>query len=132
LIAFVVSDTRNVPQATPFPPVLNETVAGNTGQKPPTPNGPARQPRDPALERKVLNLIVQAPAGKLPRALIDSRTGLAKNGLQAVCRRESGRRSFLCVVQPANHKPREGLHVRYRPNRKGTGGVFKWYPYEGN
>jgi hypothetical protein len=130
LIAFVVSDARNSPQASPPPPVLQVTVPapGKTGKKPAAPNAPARHPRNPALERKLLNLIIQSPAGKLPRTLIDSKTGLAKNGLQAVCRRASGR-SFLCVVQPARHKPGEGLYVRYRVNRKGNGGRFTWSRY---
>lgn len=73
------------------------------------------------VERKVLAQIVQAPAGKLPRALIDSTTGLAKNGLQAVCRHGGG--GYLCVVRPTQHREGEGLQVRYR------GGVFTWYRY---
>ncbi len=80
-----------------------------------------------AVERKVLGIVVQAPAGKLPPALIDSRTGLAKNNLQAVCRR-SGARSFLCIVRPARHRPTEGLYVRYRPGRAGRG-AFTWKRY---
>jgi hypothetical protein len=128
LIAVVVSDARNSPQASPAPPVLEVAVPGKTGQKPAAPSGPTRHPRNPGLERKLLNLIVEEPRGKLPRALIDSKTGLAKNGLQAVCR-ESSRRSFLCVVQPAKHKPGQGLYVRYRLNRKGKGGTFTWYRY---
>lgn len=131
LIAFVVSDARNSPQASPAPPVLEVTVPAKSGQKPKpaAPRTPARHPRNPALERKLLNLVVQEPRGKLPRALIDSKTGLAKNGLQAVCRRGGSRRSFLCVVQPAKHKPGEGLYVRYRLNRKGNGGTFSGYRY---
>jgi hypothetical protein len=128
LIAVLVSDARNSPQTSPPPPVLQVTVPAKTGQKPAAPNSPARHPRNPALERKLLNLVIQSPAGKLPRALIDPKTGLAKNGLQAVCRRATGR-SFLCVVQPARHKPGEGLYVRYRVNRKGNGGSFTWYRY---
>jgi hypothetical protein len=73
------------------------------------------------VERKVLAQIVQAPGGKLPRALIDSTTGLAKNGLQAVCRPSGG--DYLCVVRPTRHREGEGLRVRYR------GGVFTWYGY---
>jgi hypothetical protein len=73
------------------------------------------------VERKVLAQIVQAPAGKLPRALIDSTTGLAKNGLQAVCRQSGG--GYLCVVRPTQHREGEGLQVHYR------GGVFTWYRY---
>jgi len=77
-------------------------------------------------EQNVLNTVIQSPAKKLPRALIDSSTGLAKNGLQALCRPDGY--SFLCVVQPARHKPREGLYVRYYPNRKGDR-AFTWYRY---
>jgi hypothetical protein len=80
-----------------------------------------------AVERKVLGIVVQAPAGKLPPALIDPRTGLAKNNLQAVCRRSSAR-SFLCIVRPARHRPTEGLYVRYRPGRAG-GSAFTWNRY---
>jgi hypothetical protein len=135
LIAFAVSDARVASEPSPAPPALDATAPGNGGQKQAKPAGtnrPADQspkPRNGALERKLLNLVVQAPAGKLPRALIDSKTGLAKNGLQAVCRRENGLRSFLCVVQPPKHKAGEGLYVRYRLNRKGNGGTFTWYRY---
>jgi hypothetical protein len=83
----------------------------------------ARASRDASavIERKVLAQIVQAPGGKLPRALIDTATGLAKNGLQAVCRQSGG--GYLCIVRPTQHRAGEGLRVRYR------GGVFTWYRY---
>jgi hypothetical protein len=82
-----------------------------------------------AVERKLLRLIIQSPAGRLPRYLINSRTGLAKNNLQAICRRSTRvARTFLCVVRPARHKPGEGLYVRYRPGR-GQRGAFTWYRY---
>jgi hypothetical protein len=81
------------------------------------------------VEQKVLNTVIQSPAGKLPRPLIDSRTGLAKNGLQAHCRREASAPSFWCVVRAVRHKPGEGLYVRYRLNRTGKSGAFTWYPY---
>ena len=80
------------------------------------------------VERKILNLVIQSPSGKLPPALIDSNTGLAKNGLQAVCTRSGSSRSFLCLVRPAQHKAAEGLYVRYRAGRGGAG-VFTWYRY---
>jgi len=83
----------------------------------------ARASRDASavVERLVLAQIVQAPRGKLPRALIDSSTGLAKNGLQALCRRSEG--GYLCVIRPTQHRQGEGLQVRYRS------GVFTWSPY---
>ena len=80
-----------------------------------------------AVERKVLSAIVQSPAGKLPARLIDRKTGLAKNVLQAICRR-SATRSFLCLVRPTPHRPGEGLYVRYRAGRNG-GGTFTWHRY---
>jgi hypothetical protein len=150
LITLAVSDATVSPQPTASGPSLSATALDNKTETPSpaakakrraTQTGgaaavPARRPtsprfgaRDPRLERKLLNLIIQAPAGKLPRALINAKTGLAKNNLQAVCRSESGRRTFLCLVQPAKHNPGEGLYARYRPNRKGTGGTFSWYSY---
>jgi hypothetical protein len=146
LIAFAVSDAtapqppspasltpavqpRDTERPTASPKADKKAKTSETNGAVPSPRAkPVVGARSGALERKLLNLIVQAPAGKLPRALIDSRTGLAKNGLQAVCRRESGR-AFLCVVQPPKHKPGEGLYVRYRVNRKGNGGTFRWYRY---
>ena len=110
--------------------VSDATVSPPTAA-PPAPSATAARlgARDPRIERKLLTLVVEAPAGKLPSELIDAKTGLAKNNLHAVCRRERGRRMFLCLVQPAKHKPVEGLYARYRPNRKGSGGNFSWYSY---
>jgi hypothetical protein len=83
---------------------------------------PARQPEaTAAVEQKILAAIVQSPTGKLPPALVDRTTGLAKNNLQAVCR--SVQDAFLCTVRPARHKPGEGLSVRYKSGR------LTWYPY---
>src|SRR5919204_1930185 len=149
LITLAVSDATVSPESTVAPPSLSATAPDNGKRTPPVAAKAKRQPnrtrkaattepkrtvprlgaRDARLERKLLNLIVQAPAGKLPRVLIGAKTGLAKNNLHAVCRREWGRRTFLCLVQPAKHKPGEGLYARYRPNRTGTGGTFSWYSY---
>jgi hypothetical protein len=149
LITLAVSDATVSPAPTAAGPSLNRTAPGSNRQTP----SPAAQPkrgstqtrgaavterkpttprlgaRDPRLERKLLNLIVQAPAGKLPRELINSTTGLAKNNLHSVCRREAGRGSFLCLIRPSRHKPGEGLYARYRVKRKGKGGTFTWYHY---
>jgi hypothetical protein len=137
LIALSVSDATVSPQASSPAPAIDATVPGNTTQTTASPpKGRAKagaasgvtHPRNAGIERKVLNLIVQAPAGRLPRALIDPKSGLAKNGLQAVCRREMAR-SYLCLVQPPRHMPGEGLYARYRLNRNGNGGTFRWYRY---
>src|SRR5262245_8891593 len=58
-----------------------------------------------AIERELLEQIVQTPS-RLPRALIDPSTGLARNNLQAKCRSASPS-GYLCVVRPARHKPGE-------------------------
>lgn len=83
-----------------------------------------------AIERKVVALILSAPARRLPRDFIDSTTGLVKNNVQVVCKEQQvQRRSYLCAVRPpsegANNK---ALYVRYRANKNGSG-VFKWYGY---
>jgi hypothetical protein len=79
-----------------------------------------------AIERKLLSAIVQSPAGKLPPALINKRTGLAKNNLQAVCTRSSDSRSFLCVVKSALQPAAGPVYAIYRPTKTGRGG-FTWY-----
>src|SRR3989442_859950 len=48
------------------------------------------------LERKVVSLILSAPARKLPRSFIDRTTGLVKNNVQVVCSKRTPR-SFLCA-----------------------------------
>jgi hypothetical protein len=78
------------------------------------------------VERKLLSVIVQSPAGKLPPALINKRTGLAKNNLQAVCTRSSDSRSFLCVVKSALRPAAGRVYALYRPTQKGRGS-FTWY-----
>ena len=78
------------------------------------------------VERKLLSVIVQSPAGKLPPALINKRTGLAKNNLQAVCTRSSDSRSFLCVVKSALQPAAGRVYALYRPTQKGRGS-FTWY-----
>ena len=67
------------------------------------------------IEQELLRLVIQSPAAHLPPALIDSRTGLALNNLQAVCH-SGAKGGYLCIVRPALHKPGEGLYVRYGPN----------------
>jgi hypothetical protein len=79
------------------------------------------------VERKILSMVVQSPTGRLPPALVDQRTGLAKDNLQASCHRAPSN-SYVCTFRPLQHKPREGLYVRYRPSRDGRGS-FTWYPY---
>jgi hypothetical protein len=77
-----------------------------------------------SVERKLVSLIVAAPARKLPTRFIDPTTGLVKNNVQVVCRRRP-RRSFLCAVRLAGDGPAQGIYVRYRMRSDGHG-VFKW------
>ena len=79
-----------------------------------------------AVERKLLSAIVQSPAGKLPPALINRRTGLAKNNLQAVCTRGDDSRTFLCVVKSALQPAAGTVYAYYHTTKKGRG-RFTWY-----
>jgi hypothetical protein len=80
-----------------------------------------------AVERRVVSLILAAPAGKLPHAFIDPTTGLVKNNVQVVCGRRQ-LRSFLCVVRLPSDRTSKALYVGYRVAKPGQG-VFKWYGY---
>jgi len=82
-----------------------------------------------AVERKVVALILSAPARKLPRAFIDSTTGLVKNNVQVVCRKKQRKRSFLCAVRLPSDSTSKALYVRYRTDKNGRG-AFKWYAYK--
>ena len=127
--------TSDVPRVMPDPSSKTDRGAllGNKRAVAPRRPAPKSSPKvvretSGEVERKILNLVIQSPSGKLPPALIDAKTGLAKNGLQAVCTLSGAPRSFLCLVRPAQHKAAEGLYVRYRAGRGGAG-VFTWYRY---
>jgi hypothetical protein len=77
------------------------------------------------VERKLVSLIVAAPARKLPRRFVDTATGLVKNNVQVICHHRPSR-SFLCAVQLAGDGPARGIYVRYRVRSDGRG-VFRWY-----
>jgi hypothetical protein len=134
LVAIVVAGGRAEPAFTP--PVAFATVtaqptasvasAAAARVNTITPGRPSGQ-ATAAVEQEILALVVQSPSGKLPRTLVDPKTGLAKNNLQAACHGAASN-AFLCVVRPLRHKPGEGLYVRYRPSRDGRGS-FTWYPY---
>jgi hypothetical protein len=83
-----------------------------------------------AVERKIVSLILFAPARKLPRDFIDSTTGLVKNNVQVVCNKRT-QRSFLCAVRAPAHGTSKALYVRYRTSKNGDG-VFTWYGYKRN
>jgi hypothetical protein len=83
-----------------------------------------------AVERKVVALILSAPARKLPRNFIDPITGLVKNNVQVVCRKRK-LRSFLCAVSLPADSASKALYVRYRTGKNGNG-LFTWYGYRRN
>jgi len=80
-----------------------------------------------SVERRLITLIIAASARRLPRALVDPKTGLLKNNVQVVCRQDEAR-SFLCSIRLPTFRPQQGLYVRYRSRGKGKG-VFEWYGY---
>jgi hypothetical protein len=83
-----------------------------------------------ALERRIVSLILLAPAGKLPRAFIDPTTGLVKNNVQVACKSRK-HRSFLCAVRPPSPSANKAFYVRYRTGKNGDG-IFTWYGYRRN
>jgi hypothetical protein len=100
-------------------PVLLTSSASAASTVPPQPVAPLDGRS--AVERELLDLVVQSPSTRLPAKLVDPRTGLARNNLQAICHPVGSR--YACLVRPALHRPGEGLVVRYGPNG------FTWYRY---
>ena len=78
------------------------------------------------VERTVLSLVQTAPRSRIA-ALIDERTGLLKNNVQAVCRRSAASRTvrFLCVVKPVGARSSGGLYIRYT-SRPGGSWSLTW------
>ena len=80
------------------------------------------------VERKVVLLILTAPARKLPRDFIDATTGLVKNNVQVVCRKKK-HAAFLCAVRLPSESTSKALYVRYSAGKDGRG-EFRWYGYK--
>jgi hypothetical protein len=80
-----------------------------------------------SVERKLVSLILAAPAGKLPRPFVDPMTGLIRNNVQVACR-PGKKRVFLCLISSPTDRPGGGLVVRYRVAGNGSG-VFRWSGY---
>jgi len=118
-----VTLTASSPETTVSPTAAAPT-SGRTSQ--PTTTISRALTAKGAVERKLVSLILSAPARKLPREFIDPTTGLVKNNVQVVCRKAKVR-AFLCVVRLASgsggHKP---LFVGYSIRKNGKG-VFNWY-----
>jgi hypothetical protein len=133
----VTRDEAFVSAAAPLPaPVVTSaaraatsTTAVTTAVKRNVVRASSRRPRGvtakASVERKLVSLMLAAPAGKLPDAFVDSATGLVKNNLQVVCRRRP--KSYLCAIRIAGGAQGKGLLVRYREQRGRD--VFTWYGY---
>ena len=78
-----------------------------------------------SIERRIVSLVLSAPARKLPRDFVDPRTGLVKNNVQVVCEK-SKPLSFLCAIRLPSESASKPLYVRYRTRENGKG-VFMWY-----
>lgn len=79
------------------------------------------------VERRVVSLILSAPARKLPPNFIDPTTGLVKNNVQVVCRKS--KRSFICAIRLPSDRVGKALYLRYSTSKSGKG-AFKWYGYK--
>jgi hypothetical protein len=73
-----------------------------------------------AAERTVLGLLQTAPRSRITK-LLDPKTGLLENNVQAVCRRRSGSgpARFLCVIRSASAPRGAGLFITYTARRDG-------------
>jgi hypothetical protein len=120
------SSSVGAPTVPPTSPASTQARKASRATKPPTKVSAAKG----GVERRIVSLILLAPAGKLPRAFIDATTGLVKNNVQVVCKRKEPR-SFLCAVRPPSQSASKALYVRYRTSKNGHG-VFKWYGYRRN
>lgn len=120
----MVTLTENTP--TVPPPAAVATAQGET--RPATSTTTTTPGTRTDVERKIVSLILSAPAGKLPRNFLDPTTGLVKNNVQVVCKKRK-QRSFLCAVRLPADSASKALYVRYRSSKNGHG-VFKWYVYK--
>jgi hypothetical protein len=121
----MVTLTKSVPTAPPVSPVVTgqeETRAATTVATRTAPDTKAD------VERRIVSLILSAPARKLPRNFIDPTTGLVKDNVQVVCKKRE-QRSFLCAVRLPSKSVNRALYVRYRMDMNGRG-AFKWYGYK--
>jgi hypothetical protein len=115
-------------QSGPTVPSASPVTTGQQKTRPVTPVSTTAPSTKTDVERKIVSLIISAPARKLPPNFIDSTTGLVKNNVQVVCNKKK-QRSFFCAVRLPSDSTSKALHVRYRTTKNGHG-VFKWYGYK--
>ena len=109
-------------------PRTSAVPTGGRGSRPATKLSTTVLRTKGAVERRIVSLILSAPARKLPRNFIDPTTGLVKNNVQVACVRKK-RRSFVCAVRLPSDSTSKALSVRYHTRKNGNG-VFKWYGYK--
>jgi hypothetical protein len=127
--ASVTATLTRALHAKPKAPAKQKTLAKRptkrrTTRRPRT-IAPRRLPEKTIAEQKLVALILQAPARKLPRRFIDPKTGLVRNNVRVVCRL-STRRSYLCTIRLPGDAAGRGIRVRYRRARSGKE-LFTWY-----
>lgn len=92
------------------------------------PPASAKQPPAHSKRRAERNVLLLVPRGWNAQArrlgLIDSRSNLLRNNVQAVCRGRGQRigtryRRFTCVVKPWPQKGAAGLYLRYLAESRG-------------
>jgi hypothetical protein len=108
----------------------SSTVGSTAAQKARAKASATHLPAKSIVERKVVSLILAAPARKLPRNFIDASTGLVKNNVQVVCEKRK-HAAFLCAIRLPSQRTSKALFVRYSVG-KGGRGEFKWYGYRNN
>ena len=129
-ISTVPTGTQGGPSAAEVSTTASSPSLASTGeQKAPRAKAAATLlPAKSVVERKVVLLILAAPARKLPRNFIDASTGLVKNNVQVVCRKKE-HAAFLCAVRLPSESTSKALYVRYSTGKDGRG-EFRWYGYK--
>jgi hypothetical protein len=129
-ISTVPTGTQEGPSAAEVSTTASSPSLVSTGkQKAPRAKAAATPlPAKSVVERKVVSLILTAPARKLPRNFIDASTGLVKNNVQVVCRKRK-HAAFLCAVRLPSESTSKAIYVRYSAGKSGRG-EFRWYGYK--
>jgi hypothetical protein len=88
----------------------------------------ARARAKASAERTVLTLLQTVPKGRIS-ALIDPKSGLLKDNVQAVCRRRPAKHAalFVCAIRVAGAPLSTALYVRYSVKPGGSWSVT-WLP----
>jgi hypothetical protein len=127
-ISTVPTGTQEGPSAAEVSTTASSPSLLSTGKLKARAKATAILPAKGVVERKVIFLVLAAPARKLPRGFIDPTTGLVKNNLQVVCRKKE-HAAFLCAVRLPSESTSKALYVRYSAGKSGRG-EFRWYGYK--